>query len=570
MAKPNLSKHGLRRVLVQRALGAWDDQLAYAARYTDLILAVCEDLNSQFSMRVWYSVLYDNDKLLELSVDPGDFNDHWAYMECNFLLCLVKKYPHWDVSKDPELEAKKKFIECEAICRNTNQSFRHRRHLDDNDVASIFHGASKKVSKVLGRVPTPSELDLAFGPGAAYSVKRRTSVYDKLTSSLDITSKSKNQATELLRSSPGWLGLHLINQSDARIPEFFTVIPGDRLSFVPKTASTDRPIAIGPLVNVALQKGYGSWIRKRLKGSGVFLNRNPEKHKTLAKVASITGHLATVDLASASDTIAYAFVMDLLPIDWFEALDQVRSERYEIEGTWYEYEKFSAMGNGFTFELESLLFYSLAFATCEYLGLDTSEVSVFGDDIILPVEAYDMFFKVLSKAGFMINDSKSFSSGRFRESCGGDFFDGYDVRGFYIKETLTLRKIVEFHNYLHRSGLIYQLVKTSRLARKLLKPISFLVGPDDGVDDHIICESAPSGGRFLCVNTTVKPRRLPRRWLARKAVLLYDISRSEVDSDEIAFSKEKLYPSDVKLFTLSSRYEALPAEISQRKTPIRR
>ena len=88
------------------------------------------------------------------------------------------------------------------------------------------------------------------------------------------------------------------------------------------------------------------------------------------------------------------------------------------------------MGNSYTFELESLIFFSLAYATCTHLGLSPKNVSVYGDDVVIPVEAMNLFREVLTVCGFIINTDKSYSSGPFRESCGADYLEGLDIRPF--------------------------------------------------------------------------------------------------------------------------------------------
>jgi len=291
---------------------------------------------------------------------------------------------------------------------------------------------------------------------------------------------------------------------------------------------TDRPIAIGPTVNVLLQKGIGNFIRSKLKRIGLDLRRSQTKHRELAKKASIDGSLATVDLRSASDTISWRAVIDLLPFDWFDMLDKCRSKEYCIDGNWYPYQKFSAMGNGYTFELETLIFYSLAFSVTKYLGLDTNDVSVYGDDIILPNEATPLLYRVLESFGFMINKEKSFCSGPFRESCGGDFFSGTDVRGFYVKERLSLRDIVRFRNYLYRSGWRYVLPKTWSHLRFLLKDYeNLLAGPDDGTDDHIVFDNWSSRRAYNFVSLQSDNRHIPRLYEAARVYLLYKAMRSE-------------------------------------------
>jgi hypothetical protein len=143
----------------------------------------------------------------------------------------------------------------------------------------------------------------------------------------------------------------------------------------------------------------------------------------------------------------------LLPHEWFERLDLCRSKVGFLDGKWLRYEKFSSMGNGYTFELETLIFWSLAISCVQLLGLNPFEVIVYGDDIIVPSLAYDYLIEVLTFCGFTANSSKSFREGPFRESCGKDFYNGHEVRPFFQKESLSeVQTLFRLANGLRRAA----------------------------------------------------------------------------------------------------------------------
>jgi hypothetical protein len=110
-------------------------------------------------------------------------------------------------------------------------------------------------------------------------------------------------------------------------------------------------------------------------------------------------------------------------------------------------EKFSSMGNGFTFELETLIFAALAAAVSDLtLG---ENLFVYGDDIIVPTHASSNVLAVLRTFGFTPNTKKTFTSGSFRESCGGDYFLGYDVRSVFLKsEPSSPVEWIALHNHI--------------------------------------------------------------------------------------------------------------------------
>lgn len=222
-------------------------------------------------------------------------------------------------------------------------------------------------------------------------------------------------------------------------PEF---VPGSVMFTVPKNAEIDRVACKEPEVNMYMQKGVGDYIRSALKSKrGIDLN-DQSANQRLAREGSKLGKLATLDLSSASDLISEELVRALLPQKWFDLLDAIRVKRTVIDGVEHELHMFSSMGNGFTFELESLLFYVITTAVCSLLGVSGS-VSVYGDDIVVPSSAAGMLAKVLAFLGAKLNTKKSYWSGGFRESCGKHYFYGEDVTPFYVgKRIATLTDLM--------------------------------------------------------------------------------------------------------------------------------
>jgi hypothetical protein len=142
--------------------------------------------------------------------------------------------------------------------------------------------------------------------------------------------------------------------------------------------------------------------------------------------------LATLDLSQASDNIAYWLVYLLFPRKWFDLLELSRSDRIKIDGERRELEKFSSMGNGVTFAIETVIFLAVCLA-CVPRG-SHQLVTVYGDDIICPQAYARDVVGALEFLGFSVNQKKSFLAGRFFESCGTDWFEGQNVRPFYLKE----------------------------------------------------------------------------------------------------------------------------------------
>lgn len=533
MAKPRKKRtdyvgmHGGRSksVLRKRIAEQWSKSMS-TSELEELLRRLCIDCDSAFSLAVMVCLRYqDYDGLLSLDVSPKNYCSPKAFYLDNLLLSMLKKYPHWPASVDPEQQARDTFLACETKCHQTNQRILGGETRFSPAVSSILMFTQRKISRILGEVPDVTELPFRFGPGSTFALKGHTGSFDKLAHNIETTPEAFHTAVEFLQSCPGWLALHGVAPDDhERIAQMVTLVPGDRLSFVPKTAKTHRPIAVGPLLNVVIQKGYGSYIRKQLGRVGLNLNRLPERHRELARQSSVDDSLSTIDLSSASDLISFSAVLELLPLPWVDALDTVRSHRYLDTETnrLATYHKFSAMGNGYTFELESLIFYTLALAVCDYLGLPCDNVSSFGDDIIIPKEGAELLVDVLQQLGFAVNEDKSFVTGPFKESCGGDFWLGINVRGFYVKEQLTLQRIIELRNYLERNGCRFWVPRLWRKLRNLTKfaePI--LLGFDDGCDDHIVSCDVPDSKPFDAVVIASTARRRPPRMNLMKTWMLY-------------------------------------------------
>lgn len=383
---------------------------------------------------------------------------------------------------DLKLQAIDTFQECERQCHSTNSMLRDMLRSPgigeepfQERLRLILGRAEKIASRVLGKVP--DELPGAFGPGTSFEMKGQTytTVADKLWTKPHATDSALALFEhDFWRTSWGRtrLGLGL------PLPE---KIRGNRFTTVPKDALKLRGICVEPLGNLWTQLGAGRYLKRRLAAVGIKVDRtsspqcpllrlktkpNPDGqvlHRRLAREGSVTGKWATIDLSNASDTMALELVRWVLPPEWYDVLSSLRSPYTRVTyprlarkyrdslakfaktldrparrlflnriktitggSTWVRLEKFSSMGNGATFELESLVFLSLLAAGCDLtIGRD---LFVYGDDIILPNEKAVEAMAILRAVGFTPNPRKSFHTGPFRESCGGDFFLGVDVR----------------------------------------------------------------------------------------------------------------------------------------------
>ncbi|UUW21366.1 MAG: RNA replicase beta chain [Sanya fiers-like virus 36] len=402
----------------------------------------------------------------------------WDAINVRQILAFFSKRGDIDLGIDRRRVAERKFIEAESLCRETNVIFDKRARGEFSfppRVEAVLFSAQRKMAHLLGDVPTLAQLKLRFGPGATTRTPRRNAnVVSKLRALLVASEDIGEHLQELLAELP-----HLADPV-AQV----TLEPG-RLDFVPKNAKTDRAIVVEPHLNTLVQAGIGDYMAERLRSVGVDIRRQ-EPNQALAREGSLSGALATLDLSSASDTIAQAIVEELLPVDWVVFLRSFRTGRVVYQNYSFTLAKFSSMGNGFTFPLETAIFLCLARASTELSGLPSHPgcVRCYGDDIIVPTDAVPLLSEVLRCCGFLLNKDKSFWTGPFRESCGADYLAGIDVRPCFIKEQLSPRSLFTLHNFYWRRA-------EYELASKVLSLIPSdirLFGPDGFGDGHLLCD----------------------------------------------------------------------------------
>lgn len=219
------------------------------------------------------------------------------------------------------------------------------------------------------------------------------------------------------------------------------LIQGNLVTTVPKNMKTDRTIAMEPDINSLFQRAVGKRLRHCLLRQGIDLRDQTSNQR--ACIQAYARRLATLDLKDASNSVLYFPIMQVLPDDWAALIDCTRSHKGTFssrkdavcqpsDAEWFEYQMLSSMGNGYTFELESVMF----FAICAACGVPQDQIWVYGDDIIIPQSSVSLVTRVLSVFGFSVNTVKSFTEGAFFESCGVYTFAGADVTPFKIKDLL--------------------------------------------------------------------------------------------------------------------------------------
>jgi hypothetical protein len=232
-----------------------------------------------------------------------------------------------------------------------------------------------------------------------------------------------------------------------------------RVIAVPKTLKTPRIIAIEPSYMQYMQQGLMTEMVDLLESRRFRFTENPvyqmvgftdqEPNQLMAQKGSSDGSLATLDLSEASDRVSLRLVSaitDSYP-HLFEAVMATRSYRADVPGHGViPLAKFASMGSALTFPMEECVFLTTIFygieqelgrrLTLEDVKSYQGKVRVYGDDLIVPVDIVLRVVESLELFGFKVNRNKSYWTGRFRESCGREYYDGHEVSIFRVRRTL--------------------------------------------------------------------------------------------------------------------------------------
>ena len=230
-----------------------------------------------------------------------------------------------------------------------------------------------------------------------------------------------------------------------------------RVVTVPKTLKAPRIIAIEPTCMQYMQQAILGVIVDELKVDPILQQLmgldDQTPNQRLACQGSSDGSLATLDLSEASDRVSNQLVRRLLRNHpWFSsAVDATRSRKADVPGHGViRLAKFASMGSALCFPFEAMVF-----LTCIFMGIEkglnrrltrklikehVGRVRVYGDDIIVPVDMVAPVVCSLETFGAQVNLSKSYWTGKFRESCGKEYFDGTDVSVVRVRKELPARR----------------------------------------------------------------------------------------------------------------------------------
>jgi hypothetical protein len=265
---------------------------------------------------------------------------------------------------------------------------------------------------------------------------------------------------------------------------------------VPKTLKGPRIIAIEPVCMQYAQQAISRYLIDFLesywftKGHVNFTDQSV--NQDLALVSSFVGRLATIDLSDASDRVPRSLAMDMFRSNPFfqGAIDSCRSRKAyirELDIT-VELSKFASMGSALCFPIESMYFYTICVAALlRYHNLPVSgrhvfrvsrDIYVYGDDIVVPSASASTVSDYLQRYLCKVNSSKSFWTGRFRESCGVEAYCGYRVTPVYLRymPPRNRRQVSEIISYVSTANALYS-EGYVRTASRLFSIVERYLGP---------------------------------------------------------------------------------------------
>jgi hypothetical protein len=217
-----------------------------------------------------------------------------------------------------------------------------------------------------------------------------------------------------------------------------------KVTHVPKTLEKPRIIAEEPSYMMFMQQALWREFKTGVLDDDLlrpFIDfTDQEPNRRMARLGSISGELATLDLSDASDRVSNVLVRELLRNHPHlrEGVDACRSRTALVPGHGViPLTKFASMGSALCFPFEAMVFLTIVL-----LGIEKAQntkltrkdimslrgkVRVYGDDIIVPTDYTRFVCDMLEAYGLRVNYDKSFWTGKFRESCGGDFYAGVDT-----------------------------------------------------------------------------------------------------------------------------------------------
>lgn len=349
----------------------------------------------------------------------------------------------------------------------------------DNHLDLVIMEARRLVLRVLSS-EDPRELHPKHGSGASacstpvrwrYGTPRYIESIDRIWSYSEYFYASTNH---LIDDLGGRIDVQGESAKQLWLDHLTEYTPCAKVLLVPKDARGLRLISCEPRETMWIQQGLLPKLvtcmeaHPLTKGLVNFTDQSINRYQAFR--GSITRESSTLDLKDASDLISLGLVECLFPANWFASLTACRSGSTRLpDGTVVELSKHAPMGSALCFPVMALTIWSLLTAYANMAQTERSvrvsgalakrnksfawenPVYVYGDDIILPSSFAEGAKLVLASVGLIVNTNKSFVHGSFKESCGGEYYDGWDVTPVRLRalpddDIPSRMRLIAFHN----------------------------------------------------------------------------------------------------------------------------
>lgn len=369
-----------------------------------------------------------------------------------------------------------------------------------NSVRKILYTARLELHRILRKYKySPAKhMKMPSGEGLI-PAKGDTSVFAKLTNqeywcctadAFDLVAETIYKTRWLKRIAKGFIGnvprdaqKLLALAFDCNGFEIFksllldviTIVDGCAISYVDKDNDAKRVITREPLLNMICQLVVSGGVKHCLRKGWSY-----DKETAQGVHGNMISDLnyATFDLSNASNSNWLPVVEWFLPSNLFGHLLNTRSPVGTWKGQSHEFAMLAPMGNGFTFEIMTVILMAVA-KSCDY------QSSVYGDDIIIKKTFSDVFLATLSYMGYQVNTSKSFNSGYFRESCGAFFHKERYLRSYKVEyatdafdAVINVNKLIILRDILGINDSLRELIKTLPLALLKEGDLASVENPD--------------------------------------------------------------------------------------------
>jgi hypothetical protein len=358
------------------------------------------------------------------------------------------------------------YIKCEQDVRDSDAALTESDLDEFRSMSELLFG---QLFERMNREVYTAQLVPKHGPGSTADGLSSNGKFDQRT----WTTRLEDVFPSSSYLIPNWRFTHVLDKVNILEPGGELPV---KVTLVPKTLKTPRVIAMEPAcMQYAQQALYRCFIEcfnrdRLLKKLIGFDDQTPNQR--MAYQGSIDNRTATLDLSDASDHVSNELVRTMLD-RWpflFQAVDSTRSRRAHVGGRTLRLAKYASMGSALCFPMEALVFTTLVFVgiqrslntplTRKDIKRLSSSVRVFGDDLIVPKDHVLSVVQALEAFGSQVGLGKSFWTGKFRESCGREYYDGHDVSIVRVRYPFPTQRqdatgvgsIVSLRNQLYMSG----------------------------------------------------------------------------------------------------------------------